>query len=106
MSTRKVTPVMHCQPNEPVKVATLGGRVVEGFTDNAALFPSPDPTILELDTETGKLGDLIVAAPGNHEKTVARDQQAIKVYNLLNDRAKPYVNNIAKGDKDKILLSG
>lgn len=85
---------------------TLAARVIEGYTDNPAVFPNPQPPIISLTAENDKLAALISEAKGNHLKTVERNEQCKKVYDLLNDKGKPFVNGKAKGDEAIILLSG
>ena len=98
--------VMHCSPLQPKKLLTLLNKVIADLTANAVKFPSPTSTIVILQAEVTLFTNLIAAAKGGGlEATAARNKEAIKVHGLLQANI-PYVNGIARGDKDTILLSG
>lgn len=106
MAAIKFVAVMGCTPQQPIKVHTLVSRVIDGYTDNPTVFTVPVPTIIILTAGRDELGLLIAEAKGNHQKKVERDEKSVEVYNLLIEKAIPYVNSIANGDESIIGLSG
>jgi len=106
MATHPYEPVMHCSAKQSNKVINLGTKVTRGLTDNATLFPNPNPTVTSLTTELGTLVTLQgKVRGGGKDATAKRDAQSKKVHDML-EMEKLYVKITAGGDKDKILLSG
>ena len=98
--------VMHCSPLQPKKLLTLLNKVITNLTTNAVKFPSPTNAVATLQAEVTPFTTAIGNATGGSlEDTAARNKEAIKVHGLLQGNL-PYINGIAKGDKDTILLSG
>src|SRR5437870_5273460 len=104
MATKKLTPVMNCRFDAPVKIHVLAKRVVKGITENPDVFP--DGNVDELDEAATLLGKLINRTKGNTLVKAQRDRQAKIVYDMLNVHVKPFVNRIANGLKSIIELSG
>ncbi len=98
---------MHIQrADDAPKVFALATRVIQGMTENAALFPTPDPALEELKADTALLEELMgTASNGDREEKGKRDNQSIKVFGKL-DIERGYVNKVAKGDRAVILSSG
>ena len=98
--------VMHCSPLQPKKLLTLLNKVISNLLTNVLKFPVPGTPVATLQVEVMPLTNTIAAAKGGGlEATAANNKEALKVHGLLKDGL-PYINGIAKGDKDTILLSG
>jgi len=104
---RKFVSVLHIlNYREYNKVVNLSGKVSAALAANTTTFANPSPTLASLNTETATLKTLIAdAMSGNHQKVQARNEQSLKVVNMLHLLA-TYVSNIAAGDRAIILLSG
>lgn len=106
MAKRPDKAVMRVSAKQPNKLINLCTKVIGGLSDNATLYNTPDPPVANLITENQKLiplqGDV---QGGSMEATAARNAQAKKVHKMLNKEIL-YVNIVADGDRDKILLSG
>jgi len=98
--------VMHCTPKQVNKLINLGSKVVAGLTANVATYATPNPTVASINTEMTKLVTLQGNVKnGGKDATAKRDLQALKMFTLLSNELL-YVNVVAQGDRDKILLSG
>ncbi|MBB3186319.1 hypothetical protein [Microbacter margulisiae] len=97
--------VLHLKSKDPLAVAQLSGKVSSAMAANKTVFPTPDPALEELDTETNKLNAGIEVKDGSKIKNVDIKNQAIIVYNLLKTEM-IYVNKVAQGDQKTVLLSG
>ena len=84
----------------------LGARVIAGLTANVDVFPSPSPTITELQTAYSTFLGLVNAAlNGTHADIVARNEEAVVFYNLLKAEL-VYVNSVGNNDEALLLKSG
>lgn len=106
MTHRPYRAVLHCSAKQTNKLINLGNKVVAGLTANAAIYPAPNPTVAVLSAEMTKLVSMQAGAKnGGKEATAKRDAEALKIFGMLSTELL-YVNMIAQGDRDKILLSG
>ena len=104
---KKYVTVLHINSYKDFdSVHNLSTKVINSLTANVATYAVPNPTVAVITTETNTLktniGD---AKSGNHQKVQARNEQSLKVLNLLRTESN-YVNTIANGDRAIILLSG
>jgi hypothetical protein len=104
---RKFVSVLHILNYKDYnKVVNLSGKVSAAIAANTSTFGNPSPALASLNTETATLKTLIAdAMTGNHQKVQARNEQCLKVLNMLHMLA-TFVSNIAAGDRAVILLSG
>ena len=104
---RKSIAALHIRSAREVhKVAALGNQVLLGLTEHATTFPTPSPSVSDLDVENYLLTILIGEAKGgDRQKIQARNEQSAIVLKKLKILTN-YVNGIADGDKAIILLSG
>lgn len=87
-------------------VNNLATKVHEHMGANGVIYKTPDPTLDEIKTENDLLTTLIADADdGDHTMIAKRDKQSTKVYDLLKAQV-DYVNKVAKGAKETILVSG
>jgi len=106
MSHRFFKAVMHIVAKQINKIINLVNKVIAGLTANATIYTTPNPAVAVMTTEVNSLITLQGKAKGGGKEPIAkRDAQAVKVFGLLTNELL-YVNSIAQGDKDKILLSG
>jgi len=99
------TAVLHLRYKDPRKVYNLAGRVSVNMLSNVSVFPTPDPSITDLDAETIKLGNALNAKDGSKIKNQEITDQTDVVFQMLK-LLTVYVNQVAAGDKGTILLSG
>jgi len=107
MKTKKYNAVVHIRSYKEVNaVHDTAVKVFTSMSANADVFPNPNPTLPELETESNTLNSLISdALTGNYQKTQARNDQSLKVLNMLHAEAS-YVSLLANNDRNMILLSG
>lgn len=98
--------VMHCTVKQIHKLINTTNKVIGGLGKNVAIYATPNPVPAVLTSNVNLLiTDQGFVNNGGSEAKAKRDAQALVVYNLLTSEL-AYVNSIAVGDKDKILLSG
>ena len=102
---KSFTAVLHCKVRDTQKLRQLAGRVHSCLSDNPDLFIDPEPDPAKLLAELNKLEAGINAKDGSKQKYQAIKDQTVVLCALLKEYI-VYVNNIAKGDKAIILLSG
>lgn len=99
------TAVLHLKSKDPQKTYNLAGKVNTNMAASSSVFPSPDPSMGEFNTEITKLDTAIKAKDGSKQKNQAIVDQTDIVYAMLKSLLF-YVNKVANGDKTIILLSG
>ncbi len=107
MTKRISTAVLHLNGSKnAAAVHALAVKVFQEMTNNSVTFPGPPFPLVDLQAAIAQLEVLMgEAATGNHQKVEDRNQQSAKVYNMLRSLA-GYVNSIAQGDRNIVLLSG
>ncbi|MBB3186094.1 hypothetical protein [Microbacter margulisiae] len=97
--------VLHITSKKPMAVAELSERVAASMAANKTVFPTPDPTLEEFNTERGKLNTNIAEKDGSKIKNQIILDQTNVVFAMLKLLLN-YTNKVANGDKTIILLSG
>lgn len=99
------TAVLHLKSKDPQRTYNLAGKVNTNMAANSSVFPNPDPSLGEFNSEITKLDTDIKAKDGSKQKNQAIVDQTEIVYAMLKSLLY-YVNKVANGDKTIILLSG
>jgi hypothetical protein len=87
----------------------LASTMADAFTDNATVFPDPDPTPLELTTAGTALRTAITTlaqAEAALEGLRAAVDDKSAALNLVLTRASKFAENVTDGDPVKLALSG
>jgi len=80
--------------------------VVQKMTENAAVFPTPNPTMTELTNQANALEQAETAASeGGKDRTQVRDEHLVKMMTLM-DQEVYYVQGVTKGDPNTTALAG
>ena len=96
---------MHLKNKDSVDVYQLSSKVSSNLLINKSLFPDADPPLEVFNGEIVNLNVAITAKDGSKQKKQAADDQTVVVFDMLKSQC-IYVNKIAKGDRNIILLSG
>lgn len=99
--------VLHIvSPRQFKKIHTLASKVIDMVSINNSVYITPKPTMADLKTANDLLEQYITEASSrDHTKILKRNAQSLVVLDLLRVLVK-YVNDIAKGDKYLVSLSG
>lgn len=82
------------------------GKLVLGALNGNPHFPSPVPSLAELDAACVELREANIAAMDRGRQACLRKEQAVAEMDILLSRLAGYVNGAAMGDPLKLISSG
>lgn len=89
----------------PVQLVTKAELIISNVDGNAN-FPTPDPTIAEVQAAVATCDEWIQKAAFRDQRAIARRTQAADALNEILRQMAAYVSFVAKGDGDIIRSSG
>ena len=107
MSSKLPKAVMDIKPPTAyLKVLATAAAVANGLTEHAAIYTTPDPTVIALTAQETILHDLATKVDdGDHSEIPARDEASITLYRMLQTEL-VYVNKIGNHDRAILGYSG